>query len=268
MSFSETKLIDLNLFFHVRDNILLSPLSAGISFAEEVELDPLTKVDFAPLGYTVASKRAWQGTNRNWAYDLPGVIVPRFPIEAKKNGIDVLAPGDFTVNYKDGMILLSSAYAATLDETDEITSDYFYSTVEVRDGYPHDLEGQPNAQVNLPVVAVEYENRVPIPFELGGTREHRRMYSIHVLATSDSERDDLVGIIAKELEEQTIPIIDYRLGLPLTFAGELNPLFTPVLVPDQSIRFADVRDRVIRQPGADRVHQHWGVVNVAALSFI
>ena len=59
------------------------------------------------------------------------------PIVVKKNGFQI-SDTEYTINYINGVITFTTAYAASLDESDLITASYNFLTIEVIDGYPYD----------------------------------------------------------------------------------------------------------------------------------
>ena len=263
MSFSYNKLVDLNVFFYIQSQVLYSEDSNMPSFDEQVEDDELQRVDVVEMGIKDTDNRAFKATNANWVY-----FVDAYTVTIKKNGFDI-DPNDYSINYRLGMIIFTKAYAGTLDTTDLITADYYYLTVGVIDGYPYDLLNNSNAEdEQLPVVAVEYLDGVPVPYELGGTRQKVRSFSIHILGASDSERDDLAGLIANSLE-YSVPVTDYRGGMPLNFDGTKNSSFTPTVIDNVGrIEFDNVKDRVNRVKNPTYAQRHWSIVTFITRSFI
>jgi len=265
MAFSEIKLVDLNIFHHIREQVLYSSPPLGeedVSFDEYIEDDILDATEILELGITVKSHKAYRSSNRNWIYydtkDIEIVI--------KKNGY-VIGSSDYIVNYNEGIIVFTDQFAGTLDDVDDITADYYCMTVNVMDGYPYDKLKKPEFQNNLPVVAVEYMDGVPVPYELGGTEEELRSFTLHVLASSDSERDDLAGIIAKSLKA-SIPIIDYRQGMPLNFDGSKNSEFGYGILDKGRILFENIRNRTIRLEDPLPIQRFWNVITLSTRSFI
>lgn len=80
------------------------------------------------------------------------------------------------------------------------------SFVTVVDGFPED-------DLVLPTVAVEVKQVWGVPFELGGTEQTRRFWTIDVFAQNKSQRDDFADLIFDKLE-QNIPVYDYNEGFP------------------------------------------------------
>ena len=138
---------------------------------------------------------------------------------------------------------------------------------EVLDGYPYGKVAKSDFQNNLPVVAVEYMDGVDVPYEIGGTEEKLRSFSIHVLGTSTSERDDLVGVIRDGLK-YSIPIIDYREGMPIDYDGTVNSSFSSSIIDEGRILFENVRDKVIRIDNPNTSQRFWSIVSFNTRSFV
>jgi hypothetical protein len=93
-----------------------------------------------------------------------------------------------------------------------------YPSVKVVDGFPEeDLE--------LPVIAVETDRIDSYPFELGNSiRNRTRFWYIDTYAITKSQRDEISYIILNACDEGKIPVYDYDIGFPPTVVPQIGAL--------------------------------------------
>jgi len=127
----------------------------------------------------------------------------------------LISPTHYTINYRDGAILVNGGGLTTPDGT-PTTVNFTQHYVSVMDGWPG------TEPPDAPIIAIQTENFDKQPFQLGGGRKAVRRYSIHIFATSSSERDDLTEFLYDAMFNRHIPVIDYRSGEPLNYDGTFN----------------------------------------------
>jgi len=130
----------------------------------------------------------------------------------------VISPAHYTVNYLDGAIIASGV--TTTPDGVPTTIDFVQYYVSVLDGWPGEEPPDP------PIVAIDMTGFEKLPRQLGGGRIADRRMSIHIFATSSSERDDLTEFLYDAMYNRHIPIVDFRQGEPLNYDGTYNTAYT------------------------------------------
>lgn len=131
-------------------------------------------------------------------------------------------PSHYTVNYTEGAI---TAVGTTT------TPDGVPTTIEFTQYYVGVIDGWPGTETpELPFVAIEMEGYKKVPRQLGSGRIARRNCTVHIFATSSSERDDLTEFLYDAFYERHIPILDFREGEPLNYDGTYNTTFSGTLL--------------------------------------
>lgn len=126
----------------------------------------------------------------------------------------VIDRSHYTINYLDGAIIASGG-TSTPDGV-PTTVDFYQHYVSVIDGWPG--TNPPES----PVVAVEMGAYQKGPYQLGAGRIAKRNVTIHVFATSSSERDDLTEFLYDAFYSRHLAVMDFREGEPLNYDGTYN----------------------------------------------
>ena len=130
----------------------------------------------------------------------------------------VIDATNYTVVYSDGAIIASGG--TTTPQGVPTTVDFTQCYVSVVDGWPG--IDPPDS----PIVAIDMIGFTKSPRQLGGGRIADRRMTIHIFATSSSERDDLTEFIHDAMYNRHIPIVDFRDGEPLNYNGTYNTSYT------------------------------------------
>lgn len=86
-----------------------------------------------------------------------------------------------------------------------------YPTVKIVNGFPYnELQAE---KLSLPSISIEHASTAEYAGELGAVSYLRRSWIVDVFAATDVQRDELVNIIWRALEN-SIPIKDYTTGFP------------------------------------------------------
>ncbi len=243
MTVTLLRMEDMSLFHYIKDVII------PIKWVEKV-------VD-APLVYNADKQRfdaqiVWLpnflGEGRGWVYfDQQGAedCVTNSPpgqeqttrVTVKNESGSTIDSSNYTVNYKDGAIVAIGG--TTTPQGVPTTVDFYQYYVSVIDGWPGTSPPEP------PLVAVDITGFKKKPFQLGGGRKSVRRVSLHVFATSSSERDDLTEWLHDAVYSRGVAVLDYRNGEPLNYDGTFNDGWSADLLQlnnndDAIFKFEDV----------------------------
>ncbi len=246
---SDLRLIDLNLFYVIKEIIL--PLNGYVSRNSET----LTPQGQITNPETLLPVTYYQTTYNDLVYYNPD------PLNPALTGLitvpNLSQSGNLAyIDYPNGII----AYSGT--QTSSITAQYDYYSVYVQDGYP-DIGEEPKdlEDLRVPLISIDFERRRNSPLALGGSFSENRVFVINITAANDPQRDDLMDMIETSLRYTYTKTIDYRNGFPIYFTGDKNLSF------DRSannkwlnIRFADQYSRVLRLPTEVDKLRHQGLV--------
>lgn len=200
--------------------------------------------------------RGWVYFNAN-ASPAPDCILNSIPTTQQTTRITVynesavaISSNLYTINYRDGAIIASGG--TTTAEGTPTTVDFTQHYVSVIDGWPG------TEPPDAPIVAVQTDTFTKNPFQIGGGRIAARNYTIHIFATSSSERDDLTEFLYDSFYNRHIPVIDYRSGEPLKYDGTFNTTYSGTVLTlnnndDALLYFKKVRAEYItaRQDWSD-----------------
>lgn len=158
----------------------------------------------------------------------------------------------YTINYLDGAIVASGG-TSTPDGV-PTTVDFYQYYVSVIDGWPG--TDPPDA----PLVAVEMGSYQKGPYQIGPGRISRRNMTIHISATSSSERDDLTEFLYDAFYNRHLAVLDFRQGEPLNYDGTYNTNWTGDVLQlnlndDALFHFRNVRAELID------FRQEWSDIN-------
>ncbi len=248
---SNLRLIDLNLFYTIKEKIL--PANGYVnSFTETIT--PSTQTVDPNTGLTVTP---YIGEYNDWVYFNPDNTNPALTGLLTQPTLSTSGSLAY-INYPEGKVFYSGIQSAS------ITVTYDYYDVYVQDGFPdwgEDLKDFDD--MKLPMVSIDYMSRKNIPFYIGGRYEEDRTFVIDVLANSDVQRDDIMDLLEDSLRYDYTTPLDYRNGFPLGFNGDKNLAFdrgsANLWLP---FRFKDASSRVIRNPIATDKFRHRSVLNV------
>jgi len=121
---------------------------------------------------------------------------------------------NYIINYIDGAIVASGV--TTTPQGVPTTVDFTQYYVSVIDGWPG------TNPPDTPIVAVEMGAYEKEGLHLGPGRIAKRNVTIHIFATSSSERDDLTEFLYDSFYNRHIPVLDFREGEPLNYDGTYN----------------------------------------------
>ncbi len=249
---SDLRQIDLNLIYIIKEKML--PINGYVSSATETlspssqEVDPITGLTVTP----------YKAKYYDFVYFNPDASNPALtglltrPIVTPSGSLAY-------VDYPNGVIYFSGI------QSSNIVTTYNYYSVAVQDGFPDwGEEIKDMSEVRIPLVSVDFSSRSNTPFALGGAYEENRNFMIDILANSDAQRDDLVDMIETALRYDYPYAQDFRLGFPILFNGDLNPLFDRGPASRwRHIRFKNVSSRVVRNPLAHDKMRHRALVNLS-----
>ncbi len=225
MTVTLAKLEDMSLQHWLKEVIL------PIKWSERVINNPLT---YSPERERFEAEITWfpnfMQEGRGWVYfetlTTSGTYVPNSPptaeqttqVEVRNEIGGVISSSNYTINYKDGAIIASGGTTTPDGVPTEVDYSQYY--VCLLDAWPG--ENPPEA----PIVAVEMGTYKKEGRQLGGGRKAVRTFTVHLFATSSSERDDLTEWIHDAFFQRHIPVIDYRNGEPLKYDGTFNSNYT------------------------------------------
>ena len=228
MTATLAKLEDMSLQHWLKEVIL------PIKWIESVVNNPLT---YSPERERFEANITWFPNflqeGRGWVYFetvVSGSLVPDSPptaeqttqVEVRNEVGAVISPSNYTINYKDGAIIASGG--TTTPEGVPTEVDYSQYYVSLLDAWPG--VDPPDA----PIVAIEMGKYQKKGRQLGGGRIAIRTFTIHIFATSSSERDDLTEWLYDSFFQRHIPVVDYRSGEPLNYDGTFNSNYTGTLL--------------------------------------
>lgn len=236
-----SRLIDINLAYYVRNNILVPAMS------EFVENASLTQVSSTEFGISVPPSfypnPFAEGRGIIYYDEVLASGVGYVPddsheqltkVVVKDSGSSIIPPTDYDINYKGGKLINVTNTPNTIS--------YYYNYVSVLDAYEPD-----SIKLDLPFVAIDSNAQAPInPLELGGGKITNRIINIHVYASNKAERDDIVQFLHKGFENKSTPIVDFNSsnGFILNYNGTFNSNFNKTFLSGSSkIFFTGVSSR-------------------------
>jgi len=247
MTVTLAKLEDMSLQHWLKEVIL------PISWAERVVNNPLT---YSPERERFEANITWFPNflqdGRGWVYFevvTSGTCIPNSPPTAEQTtqvvvrnaSGGVIDPSNYTVNYKDGAIIASGGTTTPDGVPTEVDYSQYY--VSLLDAWPG--IDPPDG----PILAVEMGGYKKEGRQLGGGRKNIRTFTIHLFATSSSERDDLTEWIYDSFFQRHIPVVDYRDGEPLNYDGTFNTSYTGDLLQlDNNDDALFYFDKIVAEP--------------------
>jgi len=272
MTVTLAKLEDMSLQHWLKEVIL------PIKWTERVVNNPLT---YSPERERFEADITWfpnfMQDGRGWVYFdtvTSGTYVPNSPptseqtaqVEVRNAVGGVIDSSHYTINYKDGAII--AAGGTTTPDGVPTEVDYSQYYVSLLDAWPG--IDPPDA----PILAVEMGGYKKQGRQLGGGRKAVRTFTIHLFATSSSERDDLTEWIYDSFFQRHIPVVDYRAGEPLNYDGTYNSSYTGNLLQlnnnDDALFYFD---KIVAEPininlsEIDDIHRFRAKITLTASSY-
>jgi len=272
MTVTLAKLEDMSLQHWLKEVIL------PIKWTERVVNNPLT---YSPERERFEADITWfpnfMQDGRGWVYFdtvTSGTYVPNSPptseqtaqVEVRNAVGGVIDSSHYTINYKDGAII--AAGGTTTPDGVPTEVDYSQYYVSLLDAWPG--IDPPDA----PILAVEMGGYKKQGRQLGGGRKAVRTFTIHLFATSSSERDDLTEWIYDSFFQRHIPVVDYRDGEPLNYDGTYNSSYTGNLLQlnnnDDALFYFD---KIVAEPininlsEIDDIHRFRAKITLTASSY-
>ena len=132
------------------------------------------------------------------------------------------------------------------------------------------IDGWPGTNPpDAPLVAIEMGSYRKGPYQIGPGRIAKRNVTIHIYATSSSERDDLTEFLYDAFYNRHLAVLDYRQGEPLNYDGTFNTAWTGDLLQldnndDALFNFRNVRAEPIS------FREEWSDLNMwrAKITFV
>ena len=272
MTVTLAKLEDMSLQHWLKEVIL------PIKWTERVVNNPLT---YSSERERFEADITWfpnfMQDGRGWVYFdtvTSGTYVPNSPptseqtaqVEVRNAVGGVIDSSHYTINYKDGAII--AAGGTTTPDGVPTEVDYSQYYVSLLDAWPG--IDPPDA----PILAVEMGGYKKQGRQLGGGRKAVRTFTIHLFATSSSERDDLTEWIYDSFFQRHIPVVDYRDGEPLNYDGTYNSSYTGNLLQlnnnDDALFYFD---KIVAEPininlsEIDDIHRFRAKITLTASSY-
>jgi hypothetical protein len=161
------------------------------------------------------------------------------------------------IDYPNGSIYYSGV------QGNNISTTYDYYSVYVQAGWPDwgfDLKSLED--IRTPLISVDYAQKQNKSFAIGGTYRDFRTFVINITAGSDALRDDLVEILEDSLRIPIFKTINYKLGFPIDFNGDLNPSFNRNNLWGTLKQLTRIKSKVYRDPRLPDKLRHQANLNM------
>lgn len=232
---SDLRLIDLNLFYVIKEIIL--PINGYTNtITETIGPSPNTVDQETGLPLTPYISKFY-----DWCYYNPDITNPSLtglltvPTLSQSGSLAY-------IDYPNGTVYYSGI------QNNNITATYSYYSVFVQQGYPDffDTIGNGLTQVRFPAISIDFLKRKNIPNALGGTFQKLRTFIINIAGTSDPQRDNLLDIVSDSLKYDYSKTIDYSQGFPINYNGSINYSFNRNANWER-IRFLNVTSQTLKE---------------------
>lgn len=203
-----------------------------VSFLEYQEDIPL-EYDSEIGGYTADTDMTPHPTSkgRGWVFFDESVVNGKVVIDIsaeQSSRVSVDGASSYTIDYINGAIINPDSVPTSVS--------YYWNYVSIVDGWPG--EDPPP----MPVIALDIPESNKSGFQLGGGTKDSIRGSIHVFATSEAEKLDLVDSIHNALFNRSIPVKNWHEGGFIKYDGTFNTGFSPTLISGlSSAEFIDVK---------------------------
>lgn len=207
--------ISKSLYYYIKDSILFE----GGYIYSEVGATLTANADVA---------KQYDSGYKNWVYkDLT-----TYPVNVYDNSV-LVTTSNYTIDFRNGAIKFINAYTVT----GPIAADFSHDIYDISVGWRQDLF----ATTELPFIVIEYDGHITDGWQIGGGNIKSLTYLIHVYEKSDEEAQDICDIIENKMQN-FLPLIDYKIAMPLNFNGSINSAFSETA---QFIRHATVENGII-----------------------
>jgi hypothetical protein len=228
---------DLSLHHYIRYNIL----------HEYIETDTTAPLAYLPdisapdsMVYESESNREPSPTSlgRGWVYiDAYGDVTEQQNAVTVYDSVgSVISGSEYLVDYIDGRVITSGSVTPA-------TVTYKYFCVSLVNEWQH-VEA-----AAVPVVVIDLNAFEKVPFQLGGGKRIPRRGYLHIFATNQAERDDLMELLYDGINEKCVSNQNWTKGSMIDWNGTWNDDYIYELVQYESnLHIENVRARHITPP--------------------
>ena len=228
---------DLSLHHYLRYNVL-------DEYIETETLAPLTYMeDISTTGSYVYEAQSGRfpppiSLGRGWSYiDTYGDVTEQQNSVIVYDSVgSVISGTEYMVDYVDGRVITSGSVTPAA-----VTYKYFYVSLV--------NEWQDVEAADVPVVVVDLNSFEKVPFQLGGGKRVPRKGYLHIFATNQAERDDLMELLYDGINEKCVSNQNWTNGSMLDWNGTWNDDYIYELVQYESnLHVENVRARHVTPP--------------------
>jgi len=228
---------DLSLHHYIRYNVL----------NEYVETDTEAPLEYLPdvsttgsYVYEVQSSRFPPPTSlgRGWSYidAYGGVTEQQNSVTVYDSVGSVISGSEYMIDYIDGRVITSGSVTPAA-----VTYKYLYVSLV--------NEWQDVEAADVPVVVIDLNSFEKVGFQLGGGKRVPRRGYLHIFATNQAERDDLMELLYDGINEKCVSNQNWTNGSMLDWNGTWNDDYVYELVQYESgLHVENVRARHITPP--------------------
>lgn len=140
------------------------------------------------------------------------------------------------INYRKGQVLFDGPSYPTALQTVSAVFSYKHAAVEFVDSdasnllfslYKDNVDYTENAyasglQRQLPLVVIDLQKRIGMPWELGGSKQYSQLVVFHILSNTSHELEQIVDILSERMYRKVIKGVDFN-SVPklLTYQGDV-----------------------------------------------
>jgi len=228
---------DLSLHHYIRYNILNEYIETDTSVPLEYLPDVSTTGSYV---YQAQSNRLPSPTSlgRGWSYiDAYGDVTEQQNAVTVYDGVgSVISGSEYMIDYVDGRVITSGSVTPAT-----ITYNYFYVSLV--------NEWQDVEAADVAVVVIDLHSFEKVPFQLGGGKRVPRRGYLHIFATNQAERDDLMELLYDGINEKCASNQNWTNGSMVGWNGTWNEDYIYELVQYESnLHIENVRARHIVPP--------------------
>lgn len=221
------RLENLSFIYYLKNRVLLE------NFIERREEDSL--IQESSTSYRIVVPQGFKPNpldkGRGLVYfdeiSIPGYgVIPDESAEQQNRVIvynqsnAVISGSQYTIDYAGGRVLNPIGFTPG-------TITYYYNYVSVFEA-DQDLP-ESERKIDLPYIVVSSDGQaIRKGMQLGGGKIIPRQVNLHIYATDQAERNDLVQILMDGLEDREITVVDFNQtnGLQLNYDGTYNTNFS------------------------------------------
>jgi len=228
---------DLSLHHYLRYNVLHEYIETDISV-------PLVYMpDISTTGSVVYEAQSTRypspvSLGRGWAYiDQYGDVTEQQNRVTVYDSVGSAISGtEYMIDYVDGRVITSGSVTPAT-----VTCDYFYVSLV--------NEWQDVEAADVAVVVIDLNEFEKVPFQLGGGKRVPRKGYLHIFATNQAERDDLMELLYDGINEKCVPNQNWTRGSMLDWNGTWNDDYIYELIQyESSLHIENVRARHVTPP--------------------